>query len=308
MKNAEEKVIKRPIYFFTYILQLIAIDNNCIFLLRHKEVILEDWNKRWREARLNYTLGQQRVSSATFWDTKWKRPDRVREDGADRLQWIISKLNVESRDTILDIGSGSGALAIPLAKKAKQVTAIDISVVALKHLGMRAKKERLSNIACIAKRWEDVELGTDIKQYDVVVASYALTMLDLTAALSKMNQVAKRAVYIFEAAGQKYHHHQELWPKLYGEEFTLSPDYIYIVNLLYQMGIYANVDTSEYELIQRYTTLDEAVQQWEENLYVTKPQAGDIIRDYLCKNLVREEDGLCLKETQKMVAIWWNKG
>ena len=35
----------------------------------HKGVILEDWNKQWREARLNYTLGQQRVSSAIAWMT-----------------------------------------------------------------------------------------------------------------------------------------------------------------------------------------------------------------------------------------------
>ena len=268
---------------------------------------MEDWNKGWLEARLNYTLGQHRVSSPAFWDARWRRSDRVGEEGTDRLQWIISKLSVKPSDTILDIGSGPGVLAIPLAKKAKQVTAIDISTVALKHLKERTKKERLTNIACIAKKWEDIELGKDIEQYDVVVASYALTMLDLAAALSKMNQAAKRAVYVFEVTGQKYRHHQELWPKLYGEEFVLSPDYIYIVNILYQMGIYANVQTSKYELRQRFTNLDEAIQQWQENLCVTKPQAVDIIRDYLCENLVKEEDGMYLKDMQKMVAIWWNK-
>ena len=269
---------------------------------------MEDWNKKWREARLNYSLGQNRVSSPTFWDIRWKRSDGVEKDGVERLQWIISKLNVEPADTILDIGSGPGILTIPLAKKAKQVTAIDISTVALKHLKEKGEKEELANIASIAKKWEDIELGKDIEQHDLVVASYALTMLDLAAALSKMNQATKRAVYIFEAAGQKYHHYQELWSSIYGEEFILSPDYIYVLNVLYQMGIYANVETFECELIQSYTSLDEAVRQWEANLYATKPQAVDIIRDYLCKNLIGEEDGLYLKDMQKMVAIWWNKG
>jgi len=259
---------------------------------------LEDWNKKWCEARLNYTLGQQRVSSAAFWDTRWKNSDGQGANGADRLQWIISKLSIDPESTILDIGSGPGVLAVPLAKKVKQVTAIDISTVALKHLKERAKREELSNITSIAKKWEDIKLGNDIEQYDVVVASYALTMLDLVAALSKMNQAAKRAVYIFEAAGQKYWHHQELWPRLYGKEFVPSPDYIYIVNVLYQMGIYANVETSEYEVRQRFPTLDEAVEQWQEHLNVTTPQATEIIKGYLSEALEKEEEGLYLKGLQ----------
>jgi len=268
---------------------------------------MEDWNEQWKRARLNYTLGQRRVGSAEFWDKRWKRSveSGAAEDG--RLRWTISKLNVDPDSTILDIGSGPGVLAVPLAKKAKQVTAIDISPVALKHLEEKAKKEGLSNIACIAEKWEGIELGKHIKQHDIVVASYMLTMLDLTEALSKMNKVAKRAVYIFEAAGQKYWHYLALWPKIHGEEFVLSPDYIYIVNILYQMGIYANVETSQYELRERFSTLEEAVQQWQENLGVTTPQATDIIRDYLSKTLEKEEDGLWSKRTQKMVAIWWNK-
>jgi len=268
----------------------------------------EDWNELWKRGRLNYTLGQQRVSSTAFWDTRWKSSDGSGANGIDRLQWIISKLNVDPESTILDIGSGPGVLAVPLAEKAKQVTAIDISTVALKHLEERAKKEGLSNIACIAKKWEDIEMGKDIKRHDIVVASYSLTMLDLRKSLSKMNKAARQAVFIFEAAGPKYWHYQKLWPKLYGEEFVPSPDYIYIVNVLYQMGIYANVETSEYEFRQRFPTLDEAVQQWQENLKATTPQASEIIKGYLFETLEKEEDGLYLKGTQKMVAIWWTRG
>jgi SAM-dependent methyltransferase len=269
---------------------------------------MEDWNKGWQKARLNYTLGQKRVSSPSFWDTMWKKPARVSENGGDRLQLAISKISVKPSDTILDIGSGPGDLAVPLAKKAMRVTAIDISTVALNHLEERAEKEKLINITSLAKRWEDIELGTDIEQYDIVVASYSLTMLDLAAALSKMNSAANRAVYIFEAAGQKYRHYQELWPLIYGEEFVLSPDYIYIVNVLYQMGIFANVEIFEYELIQKYTTLEEANRQWEKNLYTNNPQTTDIIRDYLDKKLSRDDNGLYMKDIQEMAAIWWNKG
>jgi ubiquinone/menaquinone biosynthesis C-methylase UbiE len=267
----------------------------------------EDWNKRWQDARLNYTLGQQRVSSPSFWDDRWKGYETADGNSDARLKKIISKLGVNPSDMILDIGSGPGALAIPLAQSVQQVTAIDISEVALAHLEARAGKEGLSNVACINKRWEDIKLGIDIKQYDIIVASYMLTMLDLTAALDKMNRAAKRAVYIFDTAGKKYHHFQELWPRLRGEKFIVSPDYIYVVNVLYQMGIYANVDISEYEQVQKYPTLDEAVQQLGESLGATTLEDSGIIRGYLRENLVKEEDVVYLKSSQKMAAIWWSK-
>ena len=267
-----------------------------------------DWNKRWRESRLNYTLGQQRVCSADFWDRMWKQDGKSGTTENGRLEWIISKARISPEDTVLDVGSGPGVLTLPIARKAKHVTALDMSLVALRNIEEKAKKEGLSNINCINQKWEDIEPGKDVAQYDTIITSYALTMLDLKAALSKMNQIAKRAVYIFEAAGSKYWHFQELWPRLYGEKFVPSPDYIYIVNVLYQMGIFANVETSEYELRQRFSTLDEAVQRWQEKLDITTPEAIGIVRDYLSQTLKKEKGGLYLKDAQKMVAIWWEKG
>ena len=266
-----------------------------------------DWNEQWKQSRLNYTLGQNRVSSPDYWDKLWESPLRLGTADNERLQWIKSKLDVRHEDTILDIGCGPGVLTIPLAHKAKHVTAVDISPIALNCIKKTAIEKDLNNITYINKKWEEIDTAIDADLHDVVITSYALTMLDLKEALYKMNNVAKRAVYIFETAGPKYWHYQELWPRLHGENFFPSPDYIYIVNMLYQMGIYANVETAEYETIQRFLSLDEAVQQWAEKLDVTTPQEIDIVRDYLSKTLNRDDDGLCLKYSQKIVAIWWNK-
>jgi len=266
-----------------------------------------DWNELWKRARLNYTLGQRRVGSAEFWDKRWQRCNSSAERQTDRQERAISKLALEPQYTVLDIGSGPGLMTVPLAKLVKHVTAVDFSPVALAQLQDKAEKEGLGNISCVNKKWEDVDLGQDIEQHDVIIASFCFTILDLKAALLKMNEAAKRAVYIFDAAGKKYWHHSEIWPRLYGEEFVPSPDYIYIVNLLYQMGIYCNVEIWEYEFKQRFSNLDEAVDEWKSNLEINTLEATKIIREYLSERLVREEGDYWAKNNQKVAMIWWEK-
>jgi ubiquinone/menaquinone biosynthesis C-methylase UbiE len=74
--------------------------------------------------------------------------------------------------TAVDVGAGTGALAVPLARMAKRVVAVDVSEQMLHRLTDRAQREDLDNI--------DIEL-TPIEQYhpapasvDLVVSNYAL--------------------------------------------------------------------------------------------------------------------------------------
>jgi len=145
-------------------------------------------------------LGQRRVGSAEFWDKRWQRCNSSAERQTDRQERAISKLALEPQYTVLDIGSGPGLMTVPLAKLVKHVTAVDFSQVALAQLRDKAEEDGLGNISCVNKKWEDVELGQDIEQHDIIIASFCFTILDLKAALLKMNEAAKRAVYIFDAA------------------------------------------------------------------------------------------------------------
>jgi len=129
-----------------------------------------------------------------------------------------------------------------------------------------------------------VEIGTDIAEHDIVLASHSLTMLDIKEAVSKMNDVAKRYVYIFTFAGAQIWDYNTIWPKLYSEKNQPGPNYLYLYNVLYGMGIYANVEITNSEYKQHFSSLDEAVEQWKENLAVSSPEAEDVIRSHLSKN------------------------
>lgn len=94
---------------------------------------------------------------------------------------------------------------------------------------------------------------------------------------------------------------------LYGEEFSPGPDYIYIVNVLHQMGIYANIATWDREFSQRFSSLDEAVENML-GIFVDPPANSDrVIREYLSETLVKEEGALWSKRKTRAAMIWWRK-
>ena len=264
-----------------------------------------DWNRMWMEATENASLRKRRGDMTEFWNKRARRYNESLKHN-DRYIQMISKLDIDYECTVLDIGAGPGTLTIPLAKIVKHVTVVEPSSGMLACLRENATNAGLTNITCINRTWEDATPGVDIDEYDVVIASYSLAMLDMKAALSNMNSVAKRSVYLFTFAGDRVWDYNELWPKLYGEKFRAAPDYIYLCNILYGMGIYANVEITDTEYKERFATMDEAVEQWMDNLDATTPEAEEIIRSHLSENLVQEDGAFWLKHEMKGAMIHWS--
>jgi len=264
-----------------------------------------DWNEMWKKAMQKSSIRKRRQRDTTeFWDKRAKMFNESMKRN-DRAEGIIAKLDIEPDDTVLDIGAGPGTLAIPLAKMVKHVTAIDPSKVMLSCLKENAVTEGLNNITCINKKWEDVLIGSDITKHDVVIASHSLAMLNIKEMLSKMNDVAKQYVYIFTFSGWRFWDYDELWLRLFGEEYRPGPDYIYLYNVLYEMGIHANVEIIKSEHKQRFSNLDEAVERWKENLDVSSLEAEVVIRSYLSEKLAVEDGALGSTQEMNSAMIWW---
>ena len=267
-----------------------------------------DWNELWKKKTLDASWRKRHKDPVEFFDRKAKWYNKVVLRRTDHGQQTIPKFAVDRDCTVLDIGSGPGTLCIPLAKIAKNITAIDPSKSMLRYLKENAQKEGLKNITSINKKWEDVELGKDIGMHDIVIASHSLVMLDLKKALLKMNEIANRSVYLLASAGKQTWDYHKLWPKFYGEKHASGPPgYIYIVNILYQMGIYANIEIWENESRQCISSLDEAVQERMEYFEQSTPFAEDLIRKHLTRTLLEEEGALWSKRKTRTAMIWWKK-
>ena len=71
---------------------------------------------------------------------------------------IIEKLGITPNDTVMDFGCGPGFFTIELAKKAKNVVAVDVSPEMLKKAQNKAKKAHQENIKFLQSDGKTIQL------------------------------------------------------------------------------------------------------------------------------------------------------
>ena len=81
-----------------------------------------DWNGLWNKSLQNLP----KKNNPESWDNiaskfnEWMEKD-------DYPEKLLNRIELDSNDSVLDIGCGNGVITIPLAQKAIKVTAMDIS-------------------------------------------------------------------------------------------------------------------------------------------------------------------------------------
>ncbi|MDY0194574.1 MAG: class I SAM-dependent methyltransferase [Sulfurovaceae bacterium] len=169
---------------------------------------------------------------------------------------FISRMDISGDEVVLDIGCGPGTLAIPLAKKVKQVIAIDFSEKMLEELESRAKLEGITNIRTYHLSWEDD--WCNLPKADIAVASRSIEVQDIEMALSKMSSQAAKACYLTYKVGGSFVDMEIL--EYIGKKIITKPDFWYIPLLLYKKGYLPHIDYIEtHRASIRYSSADEFI-------------------------------------------------
>lgn len=221
---------------------------------------------------------------------------------------VLENIQLEPDWSVLDIGCGTGALSIPIAKKVKSVTGIDFSAKMLDIIRSDAEKQSITNLQTKYVSWDAVCAGVDIEPHDVVIMSRALSRtMNLSETLEKINQVTNRYAYVTAWGGGERRLNKEVMTAL-GLEYRNSPDYIYVFNILAQMGIQPNVKQLRCSSRVTYHDISQALQSYQ-LLYRLNPGQIEVVQSILEKNLVQCENGLFLAPDDKPVwtLIWWEK-
>ncbi len=177
-----------------------------------------------------------------FWAASMsKKKPRQTDHYAEKIVEVI-KQHIDSTDTVLEIGPGWGNYTFPLEQYAASVTCVDSSESVLAYL-----KTHTNNTQFVHAKFEEANL----EQHDVVIGVNCFyRMYYMNQTLLKMNRLARKRAIIGMTTGPIQPHYNVLHDKYgYAIKFPRR-DYIEILNMLYQLHIFA--DCQMIPLVREY--------------------------------------------------------
>jgi SAM-dependent methyltransferase len=263
-----------------------------------------DWNEVIRNKKETHPKTVN--SGPEFWN---KRAPSFADHAGKTFypESFIKIMNPDPSWTILDMGCGGGTLAIPMAARVRHITAVDFSEKMLEILNTGAERLEIKNIQTIHAGWEDNWSDSGIGIYDVAIASRSLAVDDIDAALTKLNNAARKRVIISTVVGDGPFDRKML--EAVGRERSASVDYIYFYNLLYQMGILANINLITEDRNNTFGNIEEALESVRWMFQEMTPEEEVKLKKYLEDHLVERDGRLLLdyKKKSTWAVIWWDK-
>ncbi|RBQ28628.1 class I SAM-dependent methyltransferase [Aliarcobacter vitoriensis] len=255
-----------------------------------------NFSKLYKKQMKNSTF---KSKSSKDWDNKAKYFSQ-NVVNSPYTKEFISKVDTSDCETLLDVGSGPATISLALAKKLKNVYALDYSQEMLNYANENAKEKNIDNLTTIHKSWYDS--WEDVPNTDMVVASRSMEVKDIKKALQKLNEKANKRVYITTKVGGSFIDKEIL--EQIKRDIIPRPDYIYLVNCLHSMGIFAKVDfiktnSSKFDTPNE----DDFIQSLKWSLGDMSKKEEKILREYFNTTYKNKKS----KETITWAFISWEK-
>ncbi|MEN6622256.1 MAG: methyltransferase domain-containing protein [Smithella sp.] len=261
-----------------------------------------DWNRVWRD---QLALRKSLKRDACFWDGRASSFAKATE--TEYIDHFLAIMKPEAHWTVFDMGCGSGTLAVPLAKLVSSVTAVDFSREMLNVVRKRCENENIHNVKIVHGQWEDDWEKLGINICDVAIASRSMVVDDLQSSILKLSSMARKRVYIVTVAGDGPRDRRLF--EAVGRPFDSGPDYIYNYNLLYRMGIPANVAFIEEIRNRKYESPEEAVESMKWMFDDLNSRESEKLTAYVQKHLIFNGGAwrLSYANIVRWAVMWWEK-
>jgi ubiquinone/menaquinone biosynthesis C-methylase UbiE len=269
------------------------------------------WQNAWRQMKLTRLATPGFESTGAYWNNRKNVTDlyvksRTRQTWQGKVDAQFRAMNIPAGSRVLDIGGGTGTHAIPLAAMGCDVTVVEPSAPMREELEKNLVSSGAESLAVISSRWEDVSVSDLGAPFDVVMASYSLSMMDIVTALEKMQVCCRGTVHLFWflTPPSWARISQDLWPRLYRGQYPGEPLADCLWQVLHEMGIHANLMTERKD-DTIYRDIDEAVLEYSRRLNCTTEMQKEILRAYFVEQLRPCGKGLVLNGASYSAHIWW---
>jgi Cyclopropane fatty acid synthase and related methyltransferases len=250
---------------------------------------------------------QKKEPSVELWDIRAEEynlslsTEEAQLNRKKKVQTLIDKGIINSESTVLDIGCGSGHLAVELAKKTKKVVGLDFSENMLHFANENATAAGLKNTEFVHSDWDSFQC---MKPFDLVVASMS-PAIHGPAHLYKLMDCSRGYCYLSAFVER----HSNLKEKLYTladqNDLRQFNKLNYIFNILWTKGIFPEL-TYETGIHKRFFSLEKAKEIYTRELSVLEsPEQISRIHQYLEK--IAEKDMITESLQQRKGVLIWKK-
>lgn len=271
-----------------------------------------DWNEVWKTKMAAYAEAMGGSDCARAWNNEASARNywQMVLDARELTGNILKGLPVGKDSRILDVGAGPGTLTLPLAPRAAHITAVEPAGAMAHVLNENIAAHRLKNVECVHKRWEEIDESKDISPpYNVVIASFSLGMPDIRAAIEKMQRVSKGYVFLLWFAGSASWDRDSaaVFKVLFNRDYPGMPQADVIFNVLYQMGIYPNIDVFPGRMDHHFNSLDDVVANFSMRMPKLSDAQASALKAY-CEGIVEKRNGkVILPYIWRSMKLWWKQ-
>jgi len=260
-----------------------------------------DWNAEWMR------LSDQRRTfhDASYWDRRAAEYSGGREN-SPYVAGFIDAMRILPGESVLDVGCGSGTLALPLARAGHAVIAVDFSEGMLEALRRDASEEGLRRVTTVHAGWDDDWDAAGVPAADVAIASRSLDVRDLRAALTKLDSFARHRVCVTLPFDGR------LYPDLLAHEAVGRPykkrgDSGIAVNVLREMGIAPDVRALEHPSVNQYESPDGALASLRRLIAPADEREDLALRRYVAEHLAETtgDDGRLVWTLTPAIVVRW---
>lgn len=220
---------------------------------------------------------------------------------------LIENMILDKNDTLLDIGCGEGSVTIPLSKRVKYITATDLTEKMISILNSRINDENITNIKTIKEDINNITLDK-YGHYDIVLGSRVINGIkDIENVILNLNEIANKYVFLTVFGVNNWKIERDFY-KYINKEYHDRPEYTVLLNILSNLGIYANVKNLDVGPIRSYEDITDAINNGKWNCQNFTRKEKEKLKEYLEKILdINPKTGKLENKYDKpdWVLIWW---